>query len=144
VNLCKVIVYASLFLSLQCGAAPLNKEIYHLNEKMERDIGFARAVKVDNILYVSGSVGWGKMTEAIDIAYKRIEKTLKAHGLDFKHVVSERVYTTDIEALKEAKEQRKKYFTEGYPSSTWVQIDQLFNPDLVIEVEMVAHFPGSG
>lgn len=117
------------------------KSIYHANAEFEKSIGYARAVKVGNVLYVSGSVGWGEMPEAIDIAYTRIADTLKAHNMGFEHVVKETVYTTKIESLKAAKEHRKKYYTAGYPASTWVQVERLFNPDIVIEVEVVAYSP---
>lgn len=107
----------------------------------ENEIGYAQAVRVGNTLYVSGSVGAGPMPQAIDAAFGSIKATLAHYGLDFRHVVKENAYTTDLEALKAAKDVRKKYYGTDFPAATWVQVVRLFQPEYVLEVEVVAVFP---
>ena len=55
----------------------LKKEKFKLNKAGEDQIGYTQAIRVGNTIYVSGSVGWGKMEDALKIAYDEIDKTLK-------------------------------------------------------------------
>jgi 2-iminobutanoate/2-iminopropanoate deaminase len=107
----------------------------------ENEIGYAQAVRVGNTLYISGSVGTGAMPDAINAAFGAIKQTLAHYGLDFRHVVKENAYTTDIEALKAAQDVRKPYYGTDFPAATWVQVARLYMPEAVIEVEVVAVFP---
>ncbi len=104
----------------------------------EEEYGYCQAVLVDDTLYVSGSVGRGEMPQAIEQAYATIRKSLSDFDMDFSHVVKETVFTTDIEALKDNHEVRKKFYGNQFPASSWIQIDRLFQPDYVIEVEVTA------
>lgn len=109
----------------------------------ENEIGYAQAVRVGNSLYISGSVGDGEMPAAIHQAYDTIARTLAAYKLGFQHIVKENVYTTDIEALKANQDLRKTYYRGDYPAATWVQVARLFDPQHVLEVEVIAVFPES-
>jgi enamine deaminase RidA (YjgF/YER057c/UK114 family) len=119
---------------------PIEKHKFNLGA-WENEIGYAQAVRVGNVLYVSGSVGGGAMPDAIKQAYDTIGRTLAAHRLGFQHVVKENIFTTDLDALKANKEARKIYYQGDFPASTWVQVSRLYNPQYVIEVEVVAVFP---
>lgn len=109
----------------------------------EDEIGYRQAVRVGNLVYISGSVGAAPMDAGIKGAYDGIAKSLKHFGLGFENVIKETVYTTDIEALKAHKEVRKAYYKGLFPAATWVQVSRLFQPDYVIEVEVVAVIPDS-
>jgi 2-iminobutanoate/2-iminopropanoate deaminase len=76
------------------------KKPFHINEKFEKEIGYAQAVRIGDTLYVSGSVGAGEMPLAIRQSYDELKQTLAAHGLDFRNVVKENLYTTDLDAVK--------------------------------------------
>ena len=137
----------STLLSLLCfsaltltGSAEVKIEKYKAGD-WEDDIGYRQAVRVGQLLYISGTAAPGEMTEAVKQVYNDLEKTLKVHGLTFKHVVKENAYTTNIEALKVNQELRKKYYGKDFPAATWVQVARLFTPELVLEVELVAVFP---
>jgi 2-iminobutanoate/2-iminopropanoate deaminase len=119
---------------------PIEKHKFNLGP-WENEIGYAQAVRVGNVLYVSGSVGGGTMPDAIKQAYGALGRTLAAHRLGFQHVVKENVFTTDLDALKANKDVRRNYYQGDFPASTWVQVSRLYNPQYVIEVEVVAVFP---
>jgi enamine deaminase RidA (YjgF/YER057c/UK114 family) len=121
-------------------AQDLRKEKFNRGP-WEDEIGYAQAVRVGNTLYISGSTGSGNMPDAIRSAFTAIKETLAAYHLDFRHVVKETAYTTDIEALKAANEVRKAYYGSDFPAATWIQIDRLFTPETVLEVEVIAVFP---
>ncbi|MFN2438987.1 MAG: RidA family protein [Chitinophagaceae bacterium] len=109
--------------------------------QVSQGAGYAQAVLVDNILYVSGTVASGDMAAQLKGAYSKIEGTLKAYGATFQNVVKENLYTTDIEAVKSNNEVRKAFYKGDYPATTWVQFSRLFMPQALVEVEVIAHLP---
>ena len=113
----------------------------HNNEAVETSVGFCQAVRTGNTLYVSGTVGAGEMPDATKQAYEKLRKTLEANGLTFANVVKENVYTTDIEAFKKTGDIRKGYYGANLPAATWVQVNRLFLPQFVVEIELIAEYP---
>jgi 2-iminobutanoate/2-iminopropanoate deaminase len=133
---------AALLLVLQLpwvAFAADQPQIFHLNEKGEKEWNYAQAVRVGNTLYVSGTTGRGAtMEEQVRNAYERIGKTLTSFGADFGDIVKETVFTTDLDALKQARDARKAFYGEHTPASSWIGIDRLFVPEVKIEVEVIA------
>ena len=107
----------------------------------EDDYGYRQAVRVGNTLYIAGCTGGGEMPEAIRTAYGKLQQTLAHYGLTFANIVKETVYTTKFEELKVHRSVRKEFYGAGFPASTWIQIDRLFNPAYVIEIETIAIIP---
>jgi len=132
--------FASL---LGCASARVDavKSCYHLNAAVETDIGYCQAVRSGNTLHISGSVGRGDMPGAIRAAYDELKKTLAENGLDFRAVVKENVYATDLDAFIRSKEVRKEYYGTDFPAATWVQVQRLYLPAFVVEVEVTAEYP---
>lgn len=110
-------------------------------EPWEDDIGYRQAVRVGQMLYISGWAGGGAMPDAIRGTYDSLALVLKKHGLTFKDVVKENLYTTDLEAVKANQALRKSYYGKDYPAATWVQVSRLYDADHVIEVELIAFIP---
>jgi enamine deaminase RidA (YjgF/YER057c/UK114 family) len=132
----------ALFLSACASVAPpAGTECFHTNAAVETEIGFCEAERVGNTLYISGTVGNGEMPQAIKKAYTSLQKTLAARGLDFRNVVKETVYTTDLDAFIQNKELRKQFYGNSLPAATWVQVSRLYQPAFVVEVELTAVFP---
>ncbi len=103
--------------------------------------GYAQAVKVDNILYISGTVARDVTPEGIKRLYEALERTLQHYGATFQNVVKETLYTTDIEAMKQHNATRKVFYKNDFPAATWVQISRLYMADARLEVELIAHLP---
>jgi 2-iminobutanoate/2-iminopropanoate deaminase len=78
------------------------------------------------------------MASAIRSVYERLQKTLKANGLTFANVVKENVYATDLDALIQNYDLRKKSYGQTFPAATWIQVQWLYVPSLVVEVELKA------
>ncbi len=127
--------------AVSCWAGDPGKKAFHLNEKVENEIGYAQAVRIGDTLYISGSVGKGEMPAAIHGAYNELKETLSAHGLDFSNVVKENVYTTDLDGFIQNKAVRRDYYGHDFPAATWVQVQRLYLPEFVVEVELIAVFP---
>lgn len=105
------------------------------------EIGYCQAVRVGNRLYISGTVGQGEMPAAVRSVYERLKQTLEANGLTFRNVVKESVYTTDLDAFKSSNDIRKGFYAASMPAATWVQVQRLYLPSFVLEVELIAEYP---
>ena len=114
----------------------------HRNAQVEQSIGYCQAVRVDDVLYVSGVPSDGPMEEAVPAVYRQLQTILAANGLTFADVAKENVYATDLDAFIAQQDVRKPYYGTWVPSATWVQVERLFMPSFVLEVELVAYFPG--
>ena len=113
----------------------------HQNEAVERSIGFCQAVRVGDVLYVSGVTGAAPMDAAVPRVYEQLGRILEANGLTFADVVKETVYATDLDAFIKLRDARKPFYGSWLPAATWVQVQRLYLPSLVVEVELVAHYP---
>jgi enamine deaminase RidA (YjgF/YER057c/UK114 family) len=126
-----------------CSATPVRpqRSCYHGSEAVEAEVGYCQAVRSGNRLYISGTVGQGEMPAAVQSVYERLKQTLEANGLAFRDVVKENVYTTDLDAFKGSKDTRKAFYGDSLPAATWVQVQRLFLPSFVLEVELTAEYP---
>jgi len=142
-----LLVLVSLSLLTVSAAAQsdtISKTKWHWGQPLQQDstAGYAQAVVVDGVLYISGTVGRGNdMATQMQSLYAGIERTLKAHGATAQNIVKEVLYTTDIEAAKKANAVRRAFYKGDFPAATWVQITRLYMPQALVEVEVTAHLP---
>lgn len=123
-----------------CSTSPSTEPLhrYHLGD-WETEIGYTQAVRHGDLLYLSGVVsGEATMDQQVTAVYSTIRTVLERYGAGMEDIIREVVYTTDIEALKQSIETRKAFFADdAYPAASWIQIDRLFMPTAMIEVEAV-------
>ncbi len=132
------------------GHPPRIKTLYHLN-KFEQDFGYTQAVRVEDTLYVSGSVavdaegkliGPDDMAVQLKAAYQNIGRTLAKFDTGFDRVVKETIYTTDMQALlRESKMRFGIYDKQNLPVSTWVEVRRLVDPGFLVEIEVTVELP---
>lgn len=114
---------------------------YHASEAFETEVGYCQAVRSGNTLYISGVAAKGDMPQAIRSVYQKLSQALKANGLSFSDVVKENVFATDLEAFIANKAVRKEFYANTpLPAATWVQVQRLYTPALVLEVELTAEY----
>ena len=110
-------------------------------------IGFSRAVRVGDTIYVSGTVAWGddgKLVGPGDMyaqakqAIHNIEKALAQAGASLKDVVRTRIYVTDIKMLDDAAKAHGEAFGEIRPAATMVEVSALAEPEMLVEIEAIA------
>ena len=140
------ILLALLFLGVASNAYSqsntlLKKEKFNIDKQGEDNIGYTQAVKVGNTIYISGSVGWGNMKDALKLAYDEIDKTLKHYNATFKNVVKENLYSTELDSVIANKDIRLQYYGTDYPAATWVGVKRLYNEGIVVEIEVTAVLP---
>ncbi len=117
------------------------------NSPYESVIGFSRALRAGDTIYVSGTVGWGDDGSLVgpgDLyaqaqqAIRNIEKALVEAGASLGDVVRTRIYLTDISRWQEAAQAHVEAFAEVRPASTMVQVAALADPTMLVEIEAVA------
>ncbi len=98
-------------------------------------------------LYVSGLtsrtsdgtiVGVGSMAAQARQVMENMKVVLAAAGATLDHVVQIRTYVTDISSWDDIEKVWRGYWGEAWPASTLVQIDRLFDPTQMIEMEAIA------
>ena len=134
-----------IFVALATGCATTVPQVApsckFQNEAVERSIGFCQAVRVGDLLYVSGVTGAAPMESAVPRVYEQLRRILEANGLTFADVVKETVYATDLDAFIKVSDIRKPFYGSRLPAATWVQVQRLYLPAFVVEVELIAHYP---
>lgn len=117
------------------------------NSPYEDVIGFSRAVRIGDTVYVSGTVAWGEDGKLVgeDDVYAQarqtlhnIEKALAEAGASLRDVVRTRIYLTDIERWEEAARAHAEVFREVKPAATMVEVSRLADPKMLVEIEAVA------
>jgi 2-iminobutanoate/2-iminopropanoate deaminase len=134
----------ALFFSVAAIAQSNNisKEKHHWGTvKQDTAYGYAGVVKTGNVLYLSGVTAPGDFPSQVRNIYTAIENNLKKFGATFQNVVKENLFTTSMDSMKYYAGIRKEFYKGDYPAATWVQISQLFVPDRMLEVEVIAHLP---
>lgn len=105
-------------------------------------IGFSRAVRIGNVVHVSGTgpVGADDLSPADQTRaiLKLIEKALTQAGASFQHVVRTRMYLTHAEDWEEIGRAHGEVFGSIRPAATMVVVKELLNPKWRIEIEAEA------
>jgi enamine deaminase RidA (YjgF/YER057c/UK114 family) len=84
-------------------------------------------------------VGAGDMTAQVKQIYSTLGKILSKNNLTFEHVVKEVIYVTDGMAFFGANQIRVDVYKDLLPPAiTAVEVAGLFNPDLVVEIDITA------
>ena len=112
--------------------------------KWESIVGYSRAVKVGNRIYVTGTTALGDDGEIVggDDAYEQakqclrnIESALKRLGAGFEHVVRTRMYVTDMSRWEEYGRAHGEVFREIMPATAMVEVSSLIDSRMLIEIE---------
>ena len=115
--------------------------------KWEELVGYSRAVRVGNIIKVSGTTAVdesGKVVGKNDpfhqacFIFEKIETALQKAGSSLKDVVQTRMYVTDISDWEQIGKAHKKYFDDINPAATMVEVSALIHKDLLVEIEVEA------
>ena len=115
--------------------------------KWEDIIGYSRAVKVGNIIEVSGTAAVDKNNEIVGLnnpyeqtkfILSKIESSLLSLGASLKDVVRTRIFVVNINHWEEIGRAHGEVFHEIKPVTSMVEVKSLIEPGLLVEIEATA------
>ncbi|HMN49190.1 MAG TPA: RidA family protein [Ignavibacteriaceae bacterium] len=114
--------------------------------KWENIVGYSRAVRVGNIIEVSGTapvdgdkiIGIGNAYEQTKFCLQKIEKALLKAGATVNDVVRTRMFVTDISRWEEYGKAHGEFFKDIKPVTSMIEVKSLIAPQMLIEIEATA------
>jgi len=120
------------------------RQKYSSGAKWEAVVGYSRAVRVGNRIYVTGTtatdedgniVGIGDAYAQTIQTIKNIEKALSALGADLSYVVRTRMFVTDISRWEEIGRAHGEFFGDIMPATSMIEVSKLIDPEMLVEIE---------
>ncbi len=115
-------------------------------------VGYSRAVRVGNLVFVSGTTASGPEGQALHpgepgpqtrLILDRIDAALAKLGASLKDVVETRIYVRDMAQWEAVGRVHGEVFADIRPATTMVEVSRLIAPDLLVEISAMAVVDGT-
>lgn len=125
----------------------VKRQLISSGAKWESIVGYSRAVKIGNQLWVAGTtatdengevVGKGDAGAQTRYILAKIERALKEGGATMNDVVRTRIFATDISQWEAIGRAHGEIFANIRPAATMVEVSKLIDPDHLVEIEVDA------
>lgn len=123
------------------------RQRYFSGTKWEEIVGYSRAIRVGDRIYVTGTTATNENGEIVGVgdayaqtvqALRNIERALNSLGVRLENVVRTRMFVTDISRWEEYGRAHGEFFSEIKPCATMVEVSALVDAEMLIEIEVDA------
>lgn len=123
-------------------------EKYNSGAKWESIVGYSRAVKAGDMIYISGTVAVdengnfhsrGDAYEQTKYILEKIEKVLEHFGANLKNVVRTRIFVSNIIYWDRIGKAHGEFFKDIKPATSMVEVSNLIDAECLVEIEADAY-----
>ena len=120
---------------------------YSSGAKWESIVGYSRAVKIGNLVEVTGTVAVDEKNNLIGendpylqtkFIIEKIEAILLQAGGSLSNVIRTRMFVTDISKWEEYGRAHGEAFKDILPCTTMIEVKALIAPEYLVEIEASA------